>query len=173
MPVNKIIAIAIGALAAMLIIYAGKSCAKNIQETNMKNAAEHSSSASVNYNSNGAYTIDPAFQYGDEPTTASEESLENVQVVTNLFGEVVATIPAESITSEQTEATEIVSSETAQEESSDEMTDATEPETTSQKANSSDEHPLLGNIESKTAASESKNDKLPVPSSTDFVIHVY
>lgn len=173
MPVNKIIAIAVAAIAAMLIIYAGKSCASNIQETNRKNSAEHSSNASVDYNSNGAYTIDPAFQYADETAAPSEENFENVQVVTNLFGEVVATIPAESVTAEQTETTENVSSESTQEESSHELTDAPEPETTSPQSNGSADHPLLGNIESKTAASEPTEYKPPAPSSTDFVIHVY
>jgi Tfp pilus assembly protein PilE len=141
MTLRRVISIIIAAIVAVLIMYAGKSCAENIQETNRKNAT----GASIVIN----HTPDD-YNYDDytivTSTQSDEEKYAGYETVTNLFGEVVATIP-------------VTTSEEDSSQDSDYISEQTESETrrtilgndNSVESATSNEHPLLGGGDEQVA----------------------
>lgn len=88
MTIRRIISIIIAAAVAMLIIFAGKSCAQNIAETNQKAAANK---APIINNTPDDFTYSTVSVSSEAVTT--DTTTDGVEVVTNLFGEVIGTVP--------------------------------------------------------------------------------
>lgn len=89
---------AIAIVAAALVIVAGRSCTQSIIETNKKSRGSESSSAPSYH-----LITDNEPEHGQfrEPPTGEPESVEETtdrqyETVTNMFGEVVETIPITS-----------------------------------------------------------------------------
>ena len=150
---RRIISIIIAAVVAMLIMYAGKACTKNIQETNRKAALS-------SQGTNNVYT--PSYQqnvtgqpvvtegYSEMPSTSGAE------VVTNILGDVVGTVaPTES--TESGAFSEIVN----QTEPTTRVTILDRGEQTTQ--STTQQHSILGN--STNPATEPTTEKYVTPSS--------
>lgn len=96
MNANHVISLTLALLAALLVIVAGKSCAKSIDEANKESRAEKR-----NYH---LITENPYTQSNQPVMTAVPQEQQPVQTtterqyetVTNIFGEVVETIPVTS-----------------------------------------------------------------------------
>lgn len=89
MQTRPLIAICAALVAALLIIFAGKSCAEDITKTNKKHHRPSASTISVQQGSVPEAT--PPQYIPDAYTT--ETSTQEYITVTNLIGEVVETIP--------------------------------------------------------------------------------
>lgn len=87
----RVISFVLAILAAFLVIYAGRSCAQNIIETNKKNAAANAPAPSINN-----YNYDTTDDLTDYQETSEASDSIPVEYVTNLFGEVIGTLPVET-----------------------------------------------------------------------------
>ena len=110
---SKIVALALGCVAALLVIMAGKSCASDIQEQNKKSSGSSYSSVKSTTNNAAPRLIEDPPSPGQgtpvyiEQTEANTES--QYEVVTDMLGRVVETIPvtsAENETSAEAEESE-------------------------------------------------------------------
>lgn len=96
MTTRRIVTLIIAAVVAFLIIYAGKSCAEDIAETNRKNSANKTIIQNSNVDTPSLIENQPAGNQQNTPTdpaTDSETPTEYVETVTNIFGEVIGTVP--------------------------------------------------------------------------------
>ena len=92
---GRIVGLAIAIIAAALVILAGRSCTKSIMETNKK-SRDAATSSTPSYH----LITDDTAAYSDASSEAPhfiEETTEReYETVTNMFGEVVETIPITS-----------------------------------------------------------------------------
>lgn len=90
---RRIIAIIIAAVVALLIMYAGRACTQNIMETNQKSSMSNANSQNSTANYTPAAAQPSLTQQAPvETNTPTEFSTDAVEVVTNLFGDVVGTV---------------------------------------------------------------------------------
>lgn len=90
---RRIISIIIAAVAALLIMYAGRACTQNIMETNKKSSVQ--SATNQNGTENYAPTAEQPSLGTQQVTAATSPTAapsDDVEVVTNLFGEIVGTV---------------------------------------------------------------------------------
>lgn len=146
---RRIIAIIIAAVAALLIMYAGKACTQNIMETNRK------SSVSSVTTQNGTEIYTPAAQSSPTETAPTVSPTDAVGVVTNLFGDIVGTVAPTEYDDIAATGTDAVS-ETTSRKSILDSGDQT-PQ------NSSQQHSILD--PTSNAALEPTTDKYVTPSS--------
>lgn len=88
---RRIISMILAVCAAVLVIFAGRSCAKNISEANQKLSKINSDLDNNDFAYTGGNVNNNTNQ--NQQQTTEEESNTDYEVVTNLLGEVVATIP--------------------------------------------------------------------------------
>lgn len=100
--ISRVSAIVLAVLAAVLVIAAGKSCAEDISKTNKQSVSKRPKSTTF-YNDNTDYPYqndDSYYVYETDAETVTEKDYEEV---TNMLGNVVATVPI-TTTEEVTEA---------------------------------------------------------------------
>ncbi|MBQ9956535.1 MAG: hypothetical protein IJO99_03110 [Ruminococcus sp.] len=149
---SRLISLILAAVAAMLVAFAGKACAEDIVETNQKNAPLKNT-AYTDDNNKGSEDF-PAMSYGTNPPTTTLDPYEGVETVTNILGEVIATIPATvSDTTTTAPATEATQKNTSILDRPD-TTEATEFVT-------DPDHPLLGAIPETTTVPPTEPKTLP------------
>lgn len=103
METRRLISVLLAAVAAILVIWAGKSCAEDIQEKNREEAKKNYTNVQNATGGNG-FNVD----YGDgvavyEEPAATETTAGNVETVTNLFGDIVGTITVTTTAPPETE----------------------------------------------------------------------
>ncbi len=104
MTTRRIITLIIAVLVAFLIAYAGKSCAEDIAETNRQNRLKNDTTYGTQGNTPGLIEDTPQYNNNSQNVTTDPnpellEPTEYVETVTNIFGDVIGTVPpAESST---------------------------------------------------------------------------
>lgn len=158
---SRVISLVLAVVAALLVALAGKACAEDIVETNNKNAPLKNT-AYANDNKQGSEDF-PAMSYGTNPPTTTLDPYEGVETVTNIFGEVIATVPA--AVGDTTAPTDTVQQEVTEKNTSIlDRPDTTEPTERATDPN----HPLLGAITEPTTAPVTEPKTLP----SNIVIHI-
>ncbi len=97
MDASRATALALAFLACLFVIIAGKSCADNIQETN-KLSHKQTTEASTEYSTidNTKYLAEH-FENEEAANTTEEQTTEkNYIEITNMFGDVIETVPITS-----------------------------------------------------------------------------
>lgn len=95
MEIGRLVGFVLAVVAAALVIFAGRSCTKNISEINKKSRESNTSSTpsyhliTENYSDYGEFP-------SEEPHLIEETTERQYETVTNMFGEVVETIPITS-----------------------------------------------------------------------------
>lgn len=144
---SRIISLFLAVIAAFLVAYAGKACAQDINNTNKKKSSPVGTSQQ-----NGSFDNNiPDYSYGTVPPETTVNEYEGVETVTNLFGEVVATVPAASDGGATAEPTTKNTSILDRAEPTTEavVQDTTAPiaqQTETQAPTTNKDHPLLGEI---------------------------
>ncbi|MGN0576956.1 MAG: hypothetical protein ACI4J2_13125 [Ruminococcus sp.] len=94
METRRMISLLIAAVVALLIIYAGKSCAQDIVETNHKASVKASPDFTGYMTDSSLYNSIPDDAYYTDPSASTAPSVdEGYEIVTNIFGDAVGTIP--------------------------------------------------------------------------------
>lgn len=101
METRRLISIIIAVAAAFLVMWAGKSCAEDIVNTNKK-SDDYQGTFAEGYTPSGGYENYADYGDGTQPipqqTETTATSNQNVQTVTNLLGEVVGTVTVTTTT---------------------------------------------------------------------------
>lgn len=144
MNTRRVASIVIAIIVAMLIISAGKSCSKDIAESNKKAATSATTPTSDGMNGFDSLTY-PTYQQ-QTPPSSEATSEENIQYVTNILGEIVGTLPAEEATAPAEPVTTGVSILDRQDPTEETVPPMpTEAPAAPTEATTDSKHPLLGN----------------------------
>lgn len=103
MELRRAISIIIAAVVAALVIWAGRSCAENIQKKNREKALEDYTYNVEHATGGSDFNVDYVDGAVGEESATAATTAENVQTVTNLFGEVVGTVTVTTTTPPETE----------------------------------------------------------------------
>ena len=87
---RRVIALILAFFAAMLVIMAEKSCAKSIQETNMRNRKNQTPDITIVAGLTG---ITATYAEAASEEASGDVTLPTAEVVTDLIGRVVGTVP--------------------------------------------------------------------------------
>lgn len=160
---RRIVAIGIAGCAALLISIAGKACTDNIIESNKETSKKLNTIADNTYGSMNNYTS-PNMQNTSESTSLDATETESAEVVTNLLGEVVGTVPVTSATTEEDTSNNTTTNNSIL----DRADDAVQPTTSSNSGNS-----ILNRDQEQVTSSASvqpTTEKYTTPSSVSIYI---
>lgn len=158
---SRIISLILAAVAAMLVAFAGKACAEDIVETNNKNAPLKNTAYADDKNQGNEDF--PAMSYGTNPPTTTPDPYEGVETITNIFGDVIATVPAAADNS----ATSAPDTEEPATQKNTSILDRPDTTETTEKITDPN-HPLLGAVTEATTAPTTEPKTLP----SNIVIHI-